>query len=495
LIPRSTFALLATSFRRLVLTIASLSFICISSNGFTQAPAGTSANSDEIARIAGLAMTRGGASSFLETLTDRIGGRITGSPESRATADLILKTLKEAGFDNAHLEEYDFNPSWQKGTTAGEIVSPVHRSLYVGTYGWAPGTPGPIEVPVVDAGSAEEGSPLPKGIRGAAALIDLRSNALSTSYVGTRAQIAKRLADAGAAAMMIISDKPDRMLYTSAYLFYPRGPLPSLSIAAEDAALLRRLMTHGEVKIRLNVQNSFGGPAKERNVVADLPGEDASALILLTAHFDSWDPAQAANDNGCGVAMVLESARILKSMGIRPKHTIRFVFFSGEEQSDLGSRAYVEQHQAELDHTWAAVNTDSGAQAPLGLQLYGREDLVPATRVLLAPLASLGINQISTNADFESDEESFMAAGVPVYSLLVEHGDYDFRHHTIIDTFEHIDPRALALDTAVMAITGYQLAQADQAPGRRLTHAEVLELMRRYHLELLYKADYDGTKP
>jgi hypothetical protein len=88
-----------------------------------------------------------------------------------------------------------------------------------------------------------------------------------------------------------------------------------------------------------------------------------------------------------------------------------------------------------------------------------------------------------------------MAAGVPVYSLLVEHGDYDFRHHTIIDTFEHIDPRALALDTAVMAITGYQLAQADQAPGRRLTHAEVLELMRRYHLELLYKADYDGTKP
>jgi hypothetical protein len=107
----------------------------------------------------------------------------------------------------------------------------------------------------------------------------------------------------------------------------------------------------------------------------------------------------------------------------------------------------------------------------------------------------LGISQISTNADFESDEESFMVAGVPVYSLLVEHGDYDFRHHTIIDTFENIDPRMLALDTAVMAVTGYQLAQAEQAPGRRLSAAEVQDLLRKYHLESLYEADYQGTTP
>ena len=139
-------------------------------------------------------------------------------------------------------------------------------------------------------------------------------------------------------------------------------------------------MRHGEVKIRLNVQNSFGDrPGEERNVVADLEGDDPSSFVLLTAHFDAWDPAQGANDNGCGVAAILEGARILKSLNIRPRHTIRFVFFSGEEQSDLGSKAYVEQHKAELDRTWAVINTDSAlkrhwvfsftGQGPRSLQL------------------------------------------------------------------------------------------------------------------------------
>jgi Zn-dependent M28 family amino/carboxypeptidase len=296
--------------------------------------------------------------------------------------------------------------------------------------------------------------------------------------------------------MMIVSDKPNRMLYMSAFLFYPRGPLPVLSIAAEDAAFLRRLLTHSEVKIKLDVQNSFADrPGEERNVVAELEGADPNNVVLLTAHYDSWDPAQGANDNGAGVAAVLEAARILKSLNIRPRHTIRFVFFSGEEQSDLGSRAYVEQHKAELDHTWAVVNTDSGAQAPLGLQLYGRTDLAPATEKALQPLSTIGANHVVPDADFDSDEESFMVVGVPVYSLAVERGDYDARHHTIIDTFDHIDPRMLGLQTAVMAVAGYRLAQADQSPGKRLSSAEVHDLLRRTKLESLYEIDYPGTKP
>jgi carboxypeptidase Q len=460
-------------------------------------PADPNVSKDNVERIVGRAMVGGGASRFLETLTDTIGGRITGSPESRATAELILKTLKDAGFDNAHFENYQFSPTWQKGSTTGEVIRPIHRALYVGTYGWVPGTRGPIEAPVAELGATADGhSPISQNVRGAAVLVDLKSNALSTSYVGIRAAIAKQLADAGAAAMMLISDKPDRMLYTSAFLFYPRGPLPVLSIAAEDAALMRRLMTHDEVRIKLNVQNSFGDhPGEERNVVADLAGDDPNSLVLLTAHFDAWDPAQGANDNGCGVAAVLEAARILKSLNIRPRHTIRFVLFSGEEQSDLGSKAYVEQHKSELDHTWAVINTDSGAQAPLGLQLYGRKDLEPAAQRLLEPLSSVGANRTSVDATFESDEESFMVVGVPVFSLLVEEGDYNFRHHTIIDTFEHIDPRMLGLQTAVMTVVGYELAQGDGPPGRRLSSAEVHDLLKRNNLEELYETDYPGTKP
>ena len=122
---------------------------------------------DDLARIVGNAFVRGGAPKFLEEITDRIGGRITGSPESRATAELILKTLKEAGFDNAHFEEYTLPNTWQHGLVSGAVVSPVRRALYVGSYGWCPGTNGPVEVPLVDLGSSADGhSPLPGDVRG-----------------------------------------------------------------------------------------------------------------------------------------------------------------------------------------------------------------------------------------------------------------------------------------------------------------------------------------
>ena len=370
---------------------------------------------EEIARMVGYSMTRGGASAFLETLTDTIGGRITGSPESRATAELILKTLKEAGFDNAHFEEYELGSVWQHGAAKGEVISPVRRALYIGSYGWVPGTPGPIEVPVADFGAPGEGHvPKPEQVRGAAVIVDLRSSGVSSTYAGTRVMIARQLEQAGAAAMFIVSDKPDRMVYTSAFGFYPRGPLPILSIASEDAALLRRLLAKGPVRVLLEVQNSFGAdPGRERNVIADIEGADATEMVLLTAHFDSWDPAQGANDNGAGVATVLEAARILKALKIRPKHTIRFVFFSGEEQLANGSRAYVEHHKGELDKIRAVINTDAGAQAPLGLQLNGRQDLEAATKKLLKPLAPFGADGVFMGADFDSDHESFMVVGVP----------------------------------------------------------------------------------
>ncbi len=286
------------------------------------------------------------------------------------------------------------------------------------------------------------------------------------------------------------------MLYTSAFLLYPRAPLPVLSIANEDASFLRRLLAHGPVKMRLDIQNSFSdSPAQERNVVADLEGSDPSQMVLLTAHFDSWDAAQGANDNGAGVAAVLDAARVMKSLNIRPKHTIRFVFFSGEEQSDLGSRAYVAHHKTELDGIRAAFNTDAGAQEPLGFKLYGRQDLELATKNLLKPLAPLGAARVYMDADFDSDEESFMVVGVPAYSLAVDPADYHVRHHTIVDTFERISPRMLAMQTAVLAVTAYSFANSEERPGRRLSSAEVHDLLKRTGLQSLFEMDYPDGKP
>lgn len=473
-----------------------LSFILtVSLSGTTaaQAPVGKPGTNDDVARIVGHAITSNGAMEFLETLTDTIGGRITGSPGSREAAELIVRTLRDAGFENAHTEEYKLTSVWNHGPTTGEVVSPVQRALIIGTYGWVPGTPGAIEVPVADFGPAILDTPAAVlgRFKGTAVIVDLRSNGLSTAYVGTRAVLAKQLAGAGAAAMFIVSDKPDRMVYTSAFGFYPRAPLPVLSIASDDAAFLRRLLPKGAVKIKINAQNSFAaGPGVERNVVADLPGEDNREKVLMTAHFDDWDPAQGANDNGAGVAVVLEAARIFKMLGIRPKHTIRFVFFSGEEQLSNGSRAYIERHKDELDDTRAVFNIDCGAHPPLGFRIHGRTDMEAASRELLKPLAPLGADKVFLDADFDSDQETFIVAGMPIYSLWVDQRDYDARHHTIIDTYERVDPLMVRLETAIMAVAAYSFANAEKRPGPRLNPAQVQELLKRTGLEPLYKLEY-----
>jgi carboxypeptidase Q len=480
--------------RFLACTFLSLLLVAVSLCAQGTATVSTAAPvSDEtIARIVGQSYMDNGAMEFLETLTDTIGGRITGSSGSREAAELILKTLKDAGFENAHTEEYSLSSVWQHGPTTGEVTAPVRRALVIGSYGWVPGTPGPIELAVSDYGpvAGEHVTDL-STLKGSAVIVDLRSNGLSTAYVGTREVLSKQLAQAGAAAMMIVSDKPDRMVYTSAFGFYPRAALPVLSIASEDAALLRRLLAKGQVRIRLDVQNTFAsGPGIERNVVADLPGEDTREKVLLTAHFDDWDPAQGANDNGAGVAVILQAARIFKELGIRPKHTIRFVFFSGEEELSNGSRAYIERHKSELDDTRAVFNIDCGAHPPLGFKIHGRADLEAASRALLKPLAALGADRVSLEADFDSDQETFIVAGMPIYSLMVDPQDYDARHHTIIDTFERVDPLMVRLQTAVMAVAAYSFANAPHRPGPRISPAAVQELLKRTGLEPLYKLEY-----
>ena len=464
-------------------------------NATAKAHAVTSSDEENVARIVGYSFLRDDGMKFLQTLTDNIGGRITGSPESRAAAQLILANLREAGFGNAHLEEYELSSTWRHGAAIGEVIRPVRRALYIGSYGWVPGTAGPIEVPVVDFGPPnEEHSAALARVKGAAVIVDLPSNGSSSGYVGWREVLAKQLAAAGAAAMFIVSDKPDRMVYTSAFGFYPRAPLPVISIASEDAAFLRRLLAKGPAQVRLDIQNTFGGRGSERNVVADLEGSDPNEIVVLCAHFDAWDPAQGANDNGAGVAVILEAARIFKLLGIRPKHTIRFVFFSGEEQLSNGSRAYIERHKAELDNTRAVFNIDSGAHPPLGFQIHGRTDTETESKKLLKPLEPLGADKVFLDADFDSDQETFIVAGVPIYSLKVEPQDYDVRHHTIVDTYERVDARMVKLETAVMAVAAYSFANAEQRPGPRLTPPQVQELLKRTGLEPLYKLEY-GVQP
>jgi len=448
----------------------------------TVAAAAAFAQDDVASRIAGAALTQGGASAFLETLTDTVGGRVTGSPQNRAASELILLALKKAGYENAHFEEYPMVSRWTRGPASGRIVSPVDRAITVGSMAWVPGTAGELKAPLVDLGAPPSNDWMPPAdrVRGAAVLVDLRAIGNDPAFV-MRSLLAKKLAAAGAAAMLLPSDKPGRMVYTSAFGFYPKGPLPVISVAKEDAVLLRRLLAKGPVALALDVKNTFDtSPYAERNVVADLPGGAAKdEVVLLGAHFDSWDPAQGADDDGSGVAAVLDAARILKSLNLTPRRTIRFAFFSGEEEATLGSRAYVAMHEKELDRLSAVLVMDSGAGKPRGIELHGRADLEAPVKSALSPLASFGATETTLDASFDRDHAPFMAVGVPALTLWVEAGTYDDRHHTVIDTFENVDPHWLAVDAAVMGIAGWRLANAPGPIGPRLSEAAAAELMKK----------------
>jgi|SRR5215469_6107983 len=434
-------------------------------------------------RIVGAAMTRNGAMDFLEILSDRIGGRVTGSLESAAAASLIIKTLTDAGFANAHIEQYSIESGWRRGPATAAVIGPVSHPVFVGSYGWAPGTNGPAQARLVEANISADGRldvPL-TNLRDAAVMVNINvaGNSHSTDYIVLRAKAIRDLASAGAAAMLIPSDKPHRMLYTSAYTIYPRAGLPVLSVAKEDAAFLRRLMIKEPVRVQLEIHNDFLPVAEgERNVIAEIPGT-GNDIVVVGAHFDSWDWAQGANDNGSGVAAVLEAARILRSMDIKPKATVRFVFFSGEEQGCLGSRAYLDAHKGELDRYRILIMMDGGAQSPLGIAVKGRHDLLQPLAPFIEPLQAVGANRLIPDDEVGSDDEAFIALGIPAVELMTEPGDYDANHHSVADTLDKVDPRALAADTAGIALLTLAIANAERAPWRRLQAPETLELLKR----------------
>jgi hypothetical protein len=470
--------------RRLVLTI-----------GIVLAGSALRAQDAVSARIAGAALTSGGASRFLQRLTDEVGGRVTGSRETRAASELILTALKDAGYADARFEDFPLESRWTRGPASGRITSPIDRPLTIGSYAWVPGTAGPVAATLVDIGApASNALPVPaERVRGAAVLVDPQKVGVDPSFV-MRAALARSLAAAGAAAMLVPSDKPGRMVYTSAFGFYPGAPLPVISVAKEDARLLRRLLAKGAVKLSLDLRNRFDkSPYLERNVIADLPGKDDGEVVLIGAHYDSWDPAEGADDDGSGVAAVLEAARILRSLRVTPQRTIRFAFFSGEEEATLGSRAYVVAHEKELDSHRAVLIMDSGAQAPKGVELHGRADLEAPMKAILAPLASFGATATTLEATFDRDHGPFMAVGVPAMTLWVEPGTYDDRHHTVIDTFDAVDPHWLAVDTAVMGILAWELANTPEPVGRRLSPQEAEALLKSSGVEGTRRMVYAGS--
>ena len=217
-------------------------------------------------------------------------------------------------------------------------------------------------------------------------------------------------------------------------------------------------------KVEARVQNQLGkSPVQQWNTVAEIKGsERPGQVVILGAHLDSWDLGTGTTDNGTGSMVVLETARAIARSGLKPKRTIRFILFSGEEEGLLGSRAYAAQHEKEADSIQAVLVLDNGTGAITGQALQGRKDLEGLWKQLLAPVASLKADSVRDADKGGTDHLSFLPYGVPGFNFDQLERGYDHTHHSQTDTYDHAVAGDLKQAAAVMAVTAFELANLPQ---------------------------------
>ncbi len=292
--------------------------------------------------------------------------------------------------------------------------------------------------------------------------------------------IIERAVKAGAAAILWMSSREQGVLYRHINTAGTLDKLPQALVAREDAlrivrALAARQMVRG--KLFMNVQARPATPIS--NVVAEIRGTDkADEIVAIGAHLDSWDLGTGALDNGANCALVIEVARAIKAAGIKPRRTLRFMLWNGEEQGLWGSLEYVRAHRAELDKFAAYINFDAGTGAVTGYSVGGRRDVEAAVREGLQPIESWGMNKHTLDASSGSDHVDFLLEGVPILLANQDESNYLPNYHATSDTFDKADIRALKMHAAYAAVTMLGLANRAERPGPRLQRAEIERLMK-----------------
>jgi Zn-dependent M28 family amino/carboxypeptidase len=258
--------------------------------------------------------------------------------------------------------------------------------------------------------------------------------------------------------------------------------MPVAQIGREDELLIKRMLGQGPVTIHFSFKNRVRPATQVDNVVAEIPGrEEPGSVVIVGAHLDSWHPATGAQDNGTGVAAILDIARAVQSLGLRPRRTIRFILFGGEEEGFLGSNSYVKRHAADLASIDAVLVSDTGAQLSKGWYVMGRADEKQALANIEPLLAGLGSNATSPDTDhiFGTDHAGFNVAGIPTLVLWSSLEEYSKLHHQAADSFDSVVQANLVQATATTAATAYAIADSAQPLAPHDSPAQVEDMLKK----------------
>ncbi|HUQ50312.1 MAG TPA: M20/M25/M40 family metallo-hydrolase [Terriglobales bacterium] len=480
---------------------------------------------------------------ILSDLTDRIGPRLTNSPNMRKASAWTRDELTKYGLENSHLEAWGpFGRGWSYEVSNVRLISPDKAELLALPKAWTPGTNGPVRGKVMrfKAANKEELEKYRGKIAGAILLggdmreikasvepkserYDEKSLAALSEYTIPAASAApanapgerqrraafqrellKFLEEEKALALLEPSRAPGDggTVFVQGGGSYKKGEsvgIPNLVMAIEHYGRISRLLDKKvDVEVEVNVKTSFHDDDEfAYNTIAEIPGTDLKdQVVMLGAHLDSWHGGTGATDNAAGSAVAMEVVRILKSIGVKPRRTIRIALWSGEEQGLMGSRAYVSEHLAsrpentdpqykdtlpflrppagplqfkpEWDKVSVYFNIDNGTGKLRGLWLQENAMVIPIFKQWMEPFADLGMNTLTMRNTGGSDFLSFDGVGVPGFGFLQDEIEYDTRtHHSNMDTYERIQREDMMQAAAIEAAFVYQAAMRDEMMPRK----------------------------
>jgi len=423
-----------------------------------------------LARIAGEGFMNSQAFDYLTDLSDNIGGRVTGSPEDQKSIEWSLAKMKAIGLVNVRAEKYSIWKGWTRGTASAELLAPVRRKLDIDSMGWTGSTaPNGADADIVTANLFDLDEEIRNVRRFKGKIVMMKpEGAPKKSFWLIFAQYGDflvALQKAGAVAVIGgqggFKAEGMHLTHTGVLGFGQDFAIPVVDMAMEDQGQLERFLTAGKpVRVHINVQNAMSsGPVETANAIGEIPGREfPEQVVVVGAHLDSWDLSEGTTDNGTGTSSVLAAADAIIKSGQRPRRTIRFVLFTGEEQGLLGSLAYTRQHAGEMNNHLAAVVLDEG-QGPISeFQLGGRNDLLPATRAFVGSLENIREIKVTDKCEFGTDTGSFILMGLPGINLNQDSPDYKYTHHSAADAVEAVKPEVLAQNSTIMAMTSFWIA-------------------------------------
>ena len=449
-------------------------------------PAFTDAQVATMRRIAQAALGDDYAYEQLRVLTQRIGPRLSGSAGAAAAVEYVSAELAKQGLTVTR--EKVTVPHWVRGRETAELVgypgqpTGLTQKVVLTALGGSVATPDAgLTAPVVVVTDFNAFAALSREqVAGRIILFDHafdkqlaadgQGGAAYSDAVAYRTLGASVAARKGAVAVLVrsVGGADYRLPHTGTMHYATDAPkVPTAAVSAEDADTIASLSVAGPVTMHLTLTPQTLPDAESANVIADLKGSvHPEQVVIVSGHLDSWDLGQGAIDDGAGVVIAMQAAHLLQKLGIHPKRTIRVIAWMNEENGGAGGKAYARDHAATAADHIAAIESDLGADHPLGFEAKIPRPALLRLASVAGVLGEIGSGLSRTSEGTESDVGPLSLLGVPAYGVWQDARFYFNYHHTAADTFDKVDPHHLRENAAVMAVLAYALADSDEALSR-----------------------------